>query len=216
MAISFYYLSGSPFSWKVWLSLEHKQIPYELRVLSADTGDLKGPEFLAINPRGKVPAIVDEGFALYESSAIAEYLDEKFGGSAPLWPADLRARALARRIAAEGDAYVYPPVRKLMLELIMRREGEPDDAAVSGACSTLLRELALFEGAISGPFVAGVAPSAADFTLYPFLAVLNRVHSRRPEYAIGEVVPMGVRKWMAEVEALPYFAKTIPPHWRTS
>ena len=66
LAITFYYLSGSPFSWKVWLSLERKQVPYDLRVLSADAGDLKERDFLAINPRGKVPAIVDDGFSLYE------------------------------------------------------------------------------------------------------------------------------------------------------
>jgi glutathione S-transferase len=73
VTITFYYLSGSPFSWKVWLSLERKQIPYELRVLSANAGDLMAPEFLTINSRGKVPAIVDDGFALNESLAIVEY-----------------------------------------------------------------------------------------------------------------------------------------------
>ena len=41
MALTFYYGSGSPFAWKVWLTLEHKQIPYEFRLLSFDRGDLK-------------------------------------------------------------------------------------------------------------------------------------------------------------------------------
>jgi len=45
MSLTFYYLSGSPFSWKVWLTLEHMQIPYAQRILSADAGDLKGAEF---------------------------------------------------------------------------------------------------------------------------------------------------------------------------
>ena len=103
MALEFYYLSGSPFSWKVWLALEHKQIPYDLRVLSADAGDLKQPAFLAISPHGKVPAIADGGFTLYESSAIVEYLEDAYAGHGhPLWPRDVRARAAARRIAAEA------------------------------------------------------------------------------------------------------------------
>lgn len=72
MAITFYYLSGSPFSWKVWLSFERKRMSYDLRVLSADAGDLNKPAFLAINPRGKVPAIVDNRFTLHESSAIVD------------------------------------------------------------------------------------------------------------------------------------------------
>jgi glutathione S-transferase len=74
MALTFYYGSGSPFAWKVWLALEHKGIPYEFRLLSFDRGDTKTPEFQAVNPRAKVPAIVDDGFALRESAVIVEYL----------------------------------------------------------------------------------------------------------------------------------------------
>jgi len=43
----------------VWFALEHKHIPYELKVLSFSAGDLKKPEYAAINPRRKMPAIVD-------------------------------------------------------------------------------------------------------------------------------------------------------------
>lgn len=76
MPLTIYHLSGSPFSWKVWLSLERKQIPYELKVLSADAGELKSPRFLALNPRGKVPVVVDDGFVLSESWAIVDYLKD--------------------------------------------------------------------------------------------------------------------------------------------
>jgi glutathione S-transferase len=106
MPLDFYYLSGSPFAWKVWLALEHKQIPYTLHVLSVDAGDLKKPAYRAINPHCKVPAIVHEGFVLYGSSAIVEYLEEAFPDSgAPLWPAGLQLRAVGRRLAAEAEGY---------------------------------------------------------------------------------------------------------------
>src|SRR6202795_3087408 len=55
MSLTFYYGSGSPFAWRVWLALEHKQIPYQLEVLSFDRGDTKTPAFLAIKPRGRGP-----------------------------------------------------------------------------------------------------------------------------------------------------------------
>ena len=61
MAITFYYGSGSPFAWKVWLLLEHKQLSYELKLMSLQNGDLKKPEYLAINPRGKVPTLIATG-----------------------------------------------------------------------------------------------------------------------------------------------------------
>jgi len=64
MALTFYYASGSPYAWRVWLALEHKGVPYELKILSFDAGDLKMPEFRVLNPRQKVPVIVDDGFTL--------------------------------------------------------------------------------------------------------------------------------------------------------
>ena len=53
MALDFYYGSGSPYAWRVWLALEHKQVPYELKLMSFDAGDLEKPAFLAINQRHK-------------------------------------------------------------------------------------------------------------------------------------------------------------------
>lgn len=102
MPIVFFYGSGSPYAWKVWLALEHKRLSYELRVLSFQAGDMRKPDFLRINPRGKVPALLDGNEALFESSAIVEHLDDAYPAD-PLWPGGLAARAYARRIAAEAD-----------------------------------------------------------------------------------------------------------------
>jgi glutathione S-transferase len=70
MSLTLYSLSGSPYAWRVWLALEHKRIAYELKNVSYDAGDFKNPSFRALNPRARVPVIVDNGFALYESAAI--------------------------------------------------------------------------------------------------------------------------------------------------
>lgn len=217
MALTFYYLSGSPFSWKVWLSLERKEIPYDLKILSADAGDLKTPQFLALNPRGKVPVIVDDGFVLSKSSAIVEYLEEKYTASgASLWPVDPKARALARKTAIEGDSFIYPSVRRLVVHLLLRKEGQPDASVIADAKASLAGELATLEHKIHGSFISGSDPSAADFSIYPFLAVLGRVAARKPEHQIGAVVPDGLKTWMQGIEALRYFNTTIPPHWRNS
>src|SRR5215210_7137745 len=103
MALKFYYGSGSPFGWRVWLALEHKGIPYERFTLSFGEGQTKTAEYLAISPRGKVPSIVDRDFKLYESDAIVEYLDERFTDGPPLFPKDVEGRAVARRIVRESD-----------------------------------------------------------------------------------------------------------------
>lgn len=217
MPITFYALSGSPFAWKVWLALEHKGLPYTLRVLSAEKGELKTPEFLALNPRGKVPVIVDDGFALAESSVIVEYLEDACGATGPaLWPVDPKARARARRLSAECDGVIYPYVRTLVRELLMRPSGEPDGASIAAAREALEQELHSQAAAFRGPFMAGDAPTAADYTIYPMLALLKRVQSRRPEQNVLSIVPEVLQAWMGRVEALPYFAKTTPPHWKVS
>ena len=91
MSLTFFFGSGSPYAWKVWLALEHKGIPFVAKRLSFDNNDTKTPEFLAINPRGRVPAILDGDFPLWESSAIIEYLEERYP-ERPLLPKDVKAR----------------------------------------------------------------------------------------------------------------------------
>src|ERR1043165_4970003 len=72
-----YWGAGSPYAWRVLLAAEIKRIPYESRLLEFSKGALRTPEFLALNPRGKVPVIRDGDFVLAESLAILAYLDRK-------------------------------------------------------------------------------------------------------------------------------------------
>ena len=216
MVLTFFYLSGSPFSWKVWLALEHKALAYELKRLSADAGDLKAPQYLAINPHGKAPAIVVDGFVLYESSAIVEFLEDRFPHQGrPLWPQDAEQRAVGRRIAAEVDAYLYPPLRCCVEELLLRREGVPDKGALTRARDAITQTLALFAGAVGGPFLLGSEPCAADFALYPLTAILGRLDLRHPARRFSDLLPRELIQWRARVEALPYFERTLPPHWKS-
>jgi glutathione S-transferase len=75
--VEIYWISGSPFAWRVLLTAEVKGIPYEGKLLEASKGELKTSEFLAINPLGRVPALRDGNFTLHESLAIMVYLDRK-------------------------------------------------------------------------------------------------------------------------------------------
>jgi len=208
--ITFFYGSGSPFAWKVWLTLEHKQLPYELRSLSFDRGELRGAEYAAINPRGKVPAIRDGTLSLFESNAIVEYLEEAYPAD-PIWPSDVAARAIARRIAAEAELYLGGAVERLLRATIFRREGDPDPDAVTSAHAALAPELAWAERTCASGFVTG-APSGADYTIYPWLAMLGRVTLRQPEHAVPRSAT--VDAYMSAVERLPYFERTRPPHWK--
>ena len=166
MALTFYYASGSAFAWKVWLALEHKAIPYDLKVLSFDKGETKAPSFRAINPRGKVPTIVDNGFALWESAVILEYLDEAYP-ERPLLPKEIRGRAMVRRISAEAENYLGPPIADLVRATLFRKG--PEDADVFADIHKRLdEELPRFDAMLLGEYFARDL-SLADFTVYPHL-----------------------------------------------
>jgi GST-like protein len=86
------YTAATPNGHKVSIALEELGLPYQVHALSFDKKEQKRPEFLRINPNGRIPAIVDDGFAVFESGAILIYLAEKTGR---LLPSDAKGRSLA-------------------------------------------------------------------------------------------------------------------------
>ena len=214
--ITFYFGSGSPYAWKIWLALEHKKLPYEAKRMTFDGGDLKTAEFTAINPRQKVPALMDNGFAMYESAAILEYLEDRYPDRGePIWPKDVQSRAIARRRAAEIVAYVDPINSKIFSEVFGPADKLPDLAAIAAGKKAMSAELMRIEGWLDKDYLAGEKLSAADFTLYPYVAFLGRIDNRKPGYDLLALVPPKLAAWMKRIEALPYFENTYPPHWRS-
>lgn len=214
MALTFYYGSGSPYAWRVWLALEQKAVPYELKILSFSAGDLATAQYSAINPRCKVPAIVDDGFALYESVAIVEYLDERYGSGQSLFPGSTRERAIVRRMVQESDQYYASTMERLVDQILFTPQEKWNLDRIAKARAALAEESARWESSMRGEFLAGEAVSAADLTLYPLIALTLRMQRRKPDLdAVGLLGPR-LRRWMQRIEGLPYFDKTIPPHWK--
>jgi glutathione S-transferase len=214
MALTFYYGSGSPYAWRVWLGLEHKQIPYEQKTVSFSAGDLTKPEFLALNPRHKVPTIVDEGFALYESVAILEYLEERHRSGPALFPGDIRNRAVVRRLVQEADQYYALAMEELVEEILFKPQEQWNAQRIGSGRERLTAELAMWERAVpDGAFLAGEV-SAADFTLYPLIALTQRMQKKKPDLEVQAMIGPKVAAWMTRVEGLAYFQKTWPPHWK--
>ena len=213
MTIVFYYGSGSPYAWKVHFALEHKALAYERKILSFSAGDTKKPEFMALNPRGRVPTIDDSGFVLYESNAIVEYLDEAYPGcGSPLFPGDARQRGTVRRMIAEVDNYVYPAVDPLLDEAFKKPE-EQDAGRIEAGRKAVKEELELYTRGIQGTYVAGPL-SAADYALYPYVAFLFRVEQKRiPKLGAAGLLTPELAAWKERIDALPFFARTYPPHW---
>ena len=207
MSIVLHAVSGSPGSWKVWLTLEHKKIPYRIEFLSYDAGDNQKPAFLALNPRGQVPVLVDGNFILSESGAIVEYLEEK-------WPeprllrGDARERARIRQLALDAHFYFETAFRKI-------QPSANERIPAADRVRKLVDELALIERELTGDFRAGGQVTLADFTLYPMLALMRRLADRFEIKQLTQAIGPRTAGWMKRIETLPYFDRTYPPHWRT-
>ena len=213
MAPTLYYLSGSPYAWRVWLSLEHKGIDYDLKAISFDAGDFNTPEFVALNPRRRVPVMVDDGFALYESAAIVEYLSDKWPGDPHLFSADIRQRAIQRRMVREIDQYIGDAVERLVRAILFTPRERWSEEKITAARTNLKVELAMWESLIAGDYLAGTL-SAVDLTLFPYLGLVERMAKQKAGLLTPDLMGPKVTAWAQRMKGLPIVQKTWPPHWK--
>jgi glutathione S-transferase len=215
--LQLYYGSGSPYAWRVQLALEHKALPYERIVLSFAKGDLKTPEHLARNPRGKVPVLVDGGFALYESAAIIEYLDDAYPAQGRrLFPGDARARAVQRRVILETNDSFEKASDPLVEQALSVKPEERNAETIAKARDATRAELAHLAPGLAGEFFAGDGPGAADFTVYTILGFLRRCATRLPEIGFDDLIGPRFGAWMRRMDQLEYADACIPPHWKAA
>ncbi len=141
--IKLYDFKSSPNCQRVKVVLEEKQIPYETLNIDLRAGAQKTPDYLKINPYGKVPAIVDGDAVLYESCIINEYLDEKYS-SPRLMPTEPGARAKARILIDFGLTQMDSVYTKLRMEM-MKDEKERNLETVKTAKDDIKKRLQRLE-----------------------------------------------------------------------
>ena len=222
MALEIFWGSGSGPAWRVLLALAVKKVPYESRLLSFSKREHKSPEFLALNPRGKVPALRDGAYAVYESLAILTYLDRKHPAP-PLFGASAEDAATIMRIVMEHECYGAPAMGAVSRPILFGKldEDRANVSVVTAALPILKEELARLEKELApGPCLAGSALSAADLFVYPTLKSLERAFGK-PSASLVEhgLAPLAatfpkLAAWAARIEALPGYDATYPPHWR--
>jgi glutathione S-transferase len=219
MAIELYWGSGSPFAWRVMLTLEVKRVPYESKLLEFSKGDNKTPAYLRLNPRGKVPTLKDGEFVLCESLAIMAYLDRKYPDP-PLFGQTPEETGLIWRALAECESYMVSAGDKVVRPIFFGK-GLDKVEEIEQAAQTLRHELKLIDNHLARSlWLVGDKISAADIGVFPLVQLLLRAASRESAqqfnlgfYPLAHMFP-NVAAWAQRIEALPNYQRTYPPHWR--
>ena len=144
--IKLYDFKSSPNCQRVKVVLAEKDLPYDIAPIDLRAQEQKTPDYLKLNPYGKVPVLTDDATVLYESLIINEYLEEKYPNP-PLLPKDPAKKAKARILIDYGMAHFDSPYQKLRMEL-MKEPKEQNPQVIAGAKSELKKLLQRFEDEI--------------------------------------------------------------------
>ncbi len=161
--------------------------------------DSKKPEYLAINPNGRVPALVDGDLVLFESMAINLYLAEKYSGD--LWPKTVEDEARTYQWSFWGMTELEPHLIQLFLHRNMLPDDQRDAAQAEAAELALQKPLAVLDGALkSRDTLLGHAFGIADLNVASVLMLAPLVKFDFSNYARAQ-------RWYDACTARPAFAR---------
>ena len=219
MAIELYWGSGSPFAWRVMLTLELKRLPYESKLLEFSKQEHKTPAYLQLNPRGKVPTLKDGDFVLYESIAIMAYLDRKYP-TPPIFGTTAEQTGLIWRLVLECESYLLSAGDKVVRPLFFGK-GLENLNEIQTAAELIRRELKIVDERLADSnWLVGGEISAADIAIFPLVQLLLRAAGKEAARPLDlGLVPLSqtfpnIARWVRRIEELPNYQRTYPPHWR--
>lgn len=198
-------LYGHPFSHnsrKVQWALEELGTPYELRVVDLMTGQHKQPDFLRMNPNGRVPVIHDGDLVLYESNAILWYVADSAGG---LLPEDAAGRALALQWLAWQAADLASACMQPWLMKFYAGFGQPlDEAKHRELVESAKAPLGVLDAHLKGrTAVVGPSLSVADIAIAESIGLCDYAGIDLKPYA-------AIRAWYEPLTRRAAFEKTRP------
>lgn len=201
------YTAATPNGRKVSIALEEMGLDYEVRHLRLGEQEQKRPEYLAINPNGRIPAIVDEdedGFAVFESGAILLYLAEKTG---QFLPSDRRGRSVAIQWLMFQMGGVGP--MQGQAHVFVRYAPEPIPYAIDRYQNEVRRLYEVLDRRLGDAAFLGGDYGIADMATWPWVASHDWAG-----------VPLDglehLQRWFDEVGARPAVRRgmDVPEPWR--
>jgi glutathione S-transferase len=199
--IKLYYHPASTFARRVRIALLEKDIPHELHQLDMTGREHRGAAYLALNPYGRVPALVEDDFVLYESNSILNYLEWTHPRPA-LVPTDIRARALVDMHMRLADMQFGRYAGAILFPKRFLPAERWDVAAMAAARTEIEKHVAVLEQTLKGrQYLVAEQFTLADVSYIPF------VHF----FPLMEITPPpAVEAWTARLLARPSAEATAP------
>jgi glutathione S-transferase len=205
-----YVFPPSPRAFKVLSVANHLGLAFETHLVDLSKGDHHKPEFAALNPNRRMPVLEDDGFVLWESNAIIQYLASKKPESG-LLPTDPRGRADVSRWQFWDAAHWDAACAILGFERVAKKRlglGDPDPVEIAKGVERFNRAAAVLDEQLKGhKFVTGDKLTLADFSLGAWMNVAQAAQYPVEPYR-------EIRRWHAELSELPAWKKSfieLPP-----
>lgn len=211
MSLKIYAFPLSPRSFKVLWAAYHLDIPFEFRLVNFRKNAQNDAAYLALNPNGRAPAIDDDGYVLWESNAIVEYL-ASLRPETGLMPTETRGRLSVTKWLYWESAHWDPACAIFAFERVVKPlfgRGEPVQSEIDRGTQLLERIGKVLDGELGKHrYVAGDRFTAADLSLGSTLCIAD--DARFPLENFRNIL-----RWKADLAALPSWSKAsamrVPP-----
>ena len=211
MTLKLHVFPLSPRSFKVLWAASHLGIGYELKLVDFSKNAQNAPEYLALNPNGRAPAIEHDGYVLWESNAILEYF-ASLKPEAGLLPSEIRGRLAVAKWLFWESAHWDPACVPFAFERVVKPlfgRGTEDPAEIARATPGLERVAKVLDGVLAKQrYVAGESLTLADIAIGASLCIDEQARFPLEPYR-------GIARWSAEIKALPSWTRTralqVPP-----
>ena len=192
-------ISGSRALRAIW-GIEETGIDYE-HVPVSYGADSKAAEYLAVNPNGRIPALIDGDLQLFESMAINLYLTKRYGGS--LYPANAQDEARAWQWSVWAISEIEPLQMQIVVQKLFTPEEKRNPKVVEGAGKGLQRPLKVLDAALAGRnWLIGDQFGVADLNVAAVMMLLKRIDFGYAEHT-------NVQRWADACYARPALARAM-------
>ena len=197
--IKLYTFPPSTNSRKVRIALLEKGLEFERITVDLTKSEQKNPEYLQIHPFGQIPALDDEGFVVYDSTIINEYLEDEYPYPS-LMPIDSEGRARARMLEDFRDSHFNPFFVHIIHEM-RKPEGERDGARIDNAKAEITKVFDRTEKELKGKEYLAGSFSLADVAFMSNIELLDRFNISVDDGKFPNTVA-----WIARLKARPSYA----------